>query len=243
MSKEYYNQSQLLKKGFSKAMIRKLLPEPKLQKHAFYKSSPPIKKWKKTVVDCVMKTDEYKEELEKFKQRQEVSKKGAATRRSKDEKALRDFLQTIKFKKVLSIEEVNSILDELVFDDSCDYTYGIPYGSYDFFNEYSNDYYDAEKYFYSTKDVTKYTFPHPNKNSEINECVINYIYNYLIEYDDSLFDIEYRTNRLDWQIKKEETTYNLIARTYPSLAKECNQLLYFLINKITEEHNNRYTWK
>ncbi|WP_407723325.1 hypothetical protein [Ruminococcus sp. JL13D9] len=243
MSEEYYNQSQLLKKGFSKAMIRKLLPKPKLQKHTYYQSSPPIKKWEKTVVDSVMETVEYKEELEKSKQRKEVSKKGAATRRNRDEKELQDFLKTFRLKRVLSIEELNSILDESVFDDSLDYTYGIPYGSYDFFNEYSNNYYDSEKYFYSMKDVTKYTFPHPNKNSEINECVINYIYNYLIEYDDSLFDIEYRTNRLDWQIKKEETTYNLIASTYPSLANECNQLLSFLIDKITEEHDNRYVWK
>ena len=243
MSDEYYNQSQLLKKGFSKAMIRKLLPEPKLQKHTYYRSSPPIKKWDKSVVEKVMKTDEFKYELEKSLQRKEVSKKGASTRRNKDEKALRDFLKTIKLKKVLSIDEVNDILDESVFDNNIDYEYGYPYGYDDFYNKYSNDYYDAEKYFYSIKDVTDYSFPRPYKNLEINECVINYIYNYLIEYDDSLFDIEYRTNRLDWQIKKEETTYNLIASTYPSLANECNQLLSFLIDKITEEHNNRYTWK
>ena len=88
MNKKYYRKRELLEKGFTERMIKKLLPPPRVVNRSLSRGRTKLNKWNKSTVEEVMKSTAFHEALEKSRIRKEISKKGALTRRQNDEKRL-----------------------------------------------------------------------------------------------------------------------------------------------------------
>ena len=78
-------QTEVLLRGWTKSMIEKLLPEPKLAKNK-HCSKYPTKLWSLEVVEQIEQTEEYKEYLEKAQKRSESRYKAASRRREATQK-------------------------------------------------------------------------------------------------------------------------------------------------------------
>jgi len=60
-SKQQLSQSQLFELGFTRKMIKTLLPPPTLKDNPYFKDGAPLKLWDKSVVDAAMDTDYFRE--------------------------------------------------------------------------------------------------------------------------------------------------------------------------------------
>ncbi|MGN1155252.1 MAG: hypothetical protein ACI4TK_03670 [Agathobacter sp.] len=63
------NQAAILKMGWTKTMIAKFLPEPKLKQNPWYKEAAPIKLWRESDVLSIMETADFMTEMEKAAKR------------------------------------------------------------------------------------------------------------------------------------------------------------------------------
>ena len=61
-------QSTILAMGWTKTMIKNLLPEPTVKPNPHYECASPMKLWEKEKVLEIMETDDFKQALEKSKQ-------------------------------------------------------------------------------------------------------------------------------------------------------------------------------
>ena len=96
----YYTQSDLLKMGFSKKLIEKLLSDPVLKRNPYYYSGPPMKLFLIEEVEAAQKTIQYQEHMLKFEQRRKSAIKAVETKRNKLMKEINEKIARIKVVKV-----------------------------------------------------------------------------------------------------------------------------------------------
>ena len=96
-------QSTVIDKGFTKAMIKKLLPSPIERPNPNYKKAAPMKLYVESDVLKVMETDEYKEEWEKAQKRKTSALKAVETKKEN--------LKKTSFKKAENLPKINFNLE------------------------------------------------------------------------------------------------------------------------------------
>ena len=247
MNKKYYRKRELLEKGFTERMIKKLLPPPRVVNRSLSRGRTKLNKWNKSTVEEVMKSTAFHEALEKSRIRKEISKKGALTRRQNDEKRLNNFLDSIRIDNRLSINEIIGILEKncFVHNNSDDNPYHC--FNYERYFNYEENYNcfsfdkenESELYFFTHISILDVEFDYPYSDLILNKCIVNYIYFNLVYYDKDSFNYGYATNKVDWFIKKEATIYSLISNVYPELKKEAEILKNYKIQKIKFDNENR----
>lgn len=73
-------QSTILSMGWTKTMIKNLLPEPTEKPNPHYKCAAPMKLWEQEKVLEVMETEDFKKALEKASKRKNAAKSAAKTK-------------------------------------------------------------------------------------------------------------------------------------------------------------------
>lgn len=83
-SPNWVNQSVLVQQfGWTRTMISKFLPAPKLEANPRYRSAPDMKLWRIEDIEAAMARDDFQEAAEKAKASRAAGRKGAETRRQK----------------------------------------------------------------------------------------------------------------------------------------------------------------
>jgi hypothetical protein len=111
-------QSKLLELGFNKKMIVLLLGEPILKDNPHYKSSPPMKLWKKTEVDNVINSEAFKNYLIEKEKKKDRYLKGVETKRKKLESFINTKIDEI-YVKVISKKK----LEKYTIESKMEYDY------------------------------------------------------------------------------------------------------------------------
>ena len=83
---------------WTKTLIKKFLPEPKLVPNPHYRSAAPMQLWKEADVKEVMKTPEFKEAFAKAKKRKAYASKTVDTKKDKLKEQKTKFLNSIHIK-------------------------------------------------------------------------------------------------------------------------------------------------
>lgn len=78
--KKMLDQSDLIRRGWTKAMITNLLPAPIIEKNPYYIGSHPMKLWPRNTVNAIMQTPEYHEAKEKADRRRATARKSVEQR-------------------------------------------------------------------------------------------------------------------------------------------------------------------
>ena len=73
-------QSTILAMGWTKTMIKNLLPEPTERPNPHYKCAAPMKLWEQDKVLEVMETENFKKALEKASKRKDAAKSAVKTK-------------------------------------------------------------------------------------------------------------------------------------------------------------------
>lgn len=93
-------QTDLLYDGWTKTMIKKLLPEPILKRNPRYACAPEMKLWKKADIEAIMLSDEYQIEKAKADKRKKAANKAIDTKLEKTEAKLQKNIDDIVVEKI-----------------------------------------------------------------------------------------------------------------------------------------------
>ena len=204
---ELISQTTVIEMGFTKAMIKKLLPSPIEKPNPFYKSAAPMKMFNKDDVEKVMQTDAYKLEYEKSQKRKSAAAKAVKTK----EEAL--------FKEVSEMSE--SIRVKVIPDDKLINNAIISYNNHLREKaERNGDY--GRIYRNSPKDIPEET---------LHRLVVNYIRHHLTTYDKSLLKLKGKVGKQEGYVTYKEVILQKIALAYPKYKDECqrqiNEIPYY----------------
>lgn len=193
---EYITQSTIIEDyGFTKGMIDKLLPEPML-KHNPRCRYAPYKLWPRTVVEGIMKTEDYAIAKEKAERRREGAYKAVTTKKEKIRKNFEPALSSIKVRvlpeKVLVDRTLQSKQN---YEDNKAREKG-------YFNESSA--WDAPQ-------------------ETINRWVVNYIRHNLTTYDYYWGYLGEGIGRKDVAAYYKRAVLEKIAEVYPTYKDECER--------------------
>ena len=200
---ELITQSMVLEMGFTKTMIKKLLPEPIEKENPYYKCASPMKLYDKAVVLAIMETEPYKEEWDKALKRKESANKAVKTKK--------DSLLTL-------INEISKSINVELVDDKELVEQAI--------NSYKNHqmeiamwHEDYERMF-EIEQQTDYPIEF------IRRIVVNHIRHNLTTYDDELELLYNKVGKAEAYKILKNAVLNKIADKYPKYAQECkNQLV------------------
>lgn len=192
--KELINQTTVIEMGFTKTMIKKLLPAP-IEKPNPHNKAAPIKLFEKDTVEKVMQTEEYKAEYEKAQKRKTAASKAVKT---KEETLLQEMSEIVKSIKIKVIPE-----ERLITRAIADY------------NAHQQEK-SGELYFTKVKaeDLTEET---------LNRLIVNYIRHKLTTYDRNLLNLNGRTGKQKGYIDYKEAILQQIALAYPKYKEECQR--------------------
>jgi len=95
-----YKLSDIKDRGWTDTMVKKLLPEPRLQTNPVYKTAPPMKLWKAELIEAVEQTDEFKELFAKAEKRRASSDKAFDTKYDDLMKIVEKKIKNIKIRKI-----------------------------------------------------------------------------------------------------------------------------------------------
>ncbi len=103
-------QSTLISKGWTKSMIVKFLPDPKLVPNPHYKCAAPMKLYEEDEVSSIMDTDEFLIAFEKAKKRKESAQKAVKTKTDILSKKMSETGKSINIKVIADEELVEIVL-------------------------------------------------------------------------------------------------------------------------------------
>ena len=183
--------------GWSDALAKKYLPEPKLVDNPHYKCVAPMKLYELEVVQRVSSTEPVKtllaELAEKRVKRTESSKKAIATKKANLAKEVDEKIKLIKVK--------------LINDDDLRGRTISAKNEWNSWNDYRGDFIPVRQ-----KDVDEFT---------MRRWVVNFIRHNLTEYDEDLFDIKGKTGIHEEYYRYRDAVLDKIAEVYPKYADEC----------------------
>lgn len=110
-NEEMIAQTTVLKMGWTKTMIEKMLPEPTLVNNPHYKNAAPMKLFKKADVLAAMDTDEYRDALEKANRRKKSAEKAVETKEKRLSDKMRAFVESINVEVLPTQELINRTIE------------------------------------------------------------------------------------------------------------------------------------
>ena len=200
--------------GWTKSLISKFLPAPKLVQNPYYKSASPMQLWKEEDVKQVMQTQEFQAAMGKAKKRKESAAKAVSTKKEVLEKETMDFLNSI---------QVKILPDELL----CEKTL-----------EKKRAWFEVnqlERYGY----IDPSDIPDVDAVDEdtLNRWVVNYIRHNLVRYDSFLNKIHGKVGVQDAYSHTKIFILEKIAKAYPKYAKECQRQISDFLYKRELQQN------
>lgn len=195
--------------GWTKSLISKFLPAPKLVQNPYYKSASPMQLWKEEEVKQIMQTKEFQDAIEKTKKRKESAAKAVSTKKAVLEKETMDFLNSI---------QVKVLPDKLLIEKTL---------------ESKRAWYEVnqlERYGY----IDPSDIPDVDAVDEdtLNRWVVNYIRHNLVRYDSFLNKIHGKVGVQDAYIDTKISILEKIAKSYPKYAKECQRQVCDFLYKV-----------
>ena len=192
---KYISQGTVLDMGFTKTMIKNLLPEPELKPNPHYRCAAPMKLWLESDVRSVMETDAYREALVKAEKRKASAHKAVETKKLDVQKLLEDLISSITVAKIDEKRLVDETLSE------------------------KNDWYeflDSERGYFHGRvhrdSVDKGT---------LVRWQVNYVRHNLCNYDHNLYMLAGKIDKASNYRNLKNETLKKIAEVYPSLKEEC----------------------
>lgn len=219
-------QTTILSMGWTKAMIKSLLPEPTEKSNPHYKCAAPMKLWEKEKVLEVMKTEDFKRALEKANKRKKAAKTAIAT---KERRLKEKMLEKANNFDITIIPE-----DELIENVLNDNRNRIENNLYNHMNycerkldNYRSDWFESfdeinEEYEKACLEYESFVFHTPNEET-LNRWVVNYIRHNLISYDSTLLDNKGKIGKDEAYLTFKKAVLDKISITYPKYATECQR--------------------
>lgn len=224
----YITQSSLIAMGWTKSMISKFMPEPKLVPNPHYKNAAPMKLYDREEALDMMDTDEFAAELEKANKRKKSAKCAVATKTENftqkmakigksinvtvvsDEELIETVLQT---KKEEIYKRIQKHMDYL---DRFDIRSGFGYSEceYDSFEEYQEDYEQTEW------QLQEFAFRRPNDDT-LNRWCVNHIRHRLTSYNTELVGMTGKIGKDSAYHYFKKAVLEKIAEAYPKYEDEC----------------------
>ena len=219
-------QTTILAMGWTKTMIKNLLPAPTEKPNPHYKCASPMKLWEEEKVLEIMETDDFKKALEKANKRKNAAKSAIATK----EKRLKEkMLEKANNFNIIVIPE-----DELIENVLNDNKNRIENNLYDYMNycerkldNYKSDWFESfdeinEEYEKACLEYENFTFHIPNEET-LNRWVVNYIRHNLISYDSTLLDNKGKIGKDEAYLTFKKAVLDRISVIYPKYAVECQR--------------------
>ncbi len=183
--------STVISMGWTKAMIEALLPEPKLVENPHYRKAAPMKLFRERDVLEAMKSEEYKQALEKANRRKMSAKKATETKKKLLAENMKAFADSIT---VIVIDD-----DKLI-----DKTIAAKNRWYDLNEKYYEEIYES-----SVDPDT------------LQRWIVNYIRHNLVHYDDGLYLMKGKVGGDEVYFSYKKAIMEKIAAAYPKYAEEC----------------------
>lgn len=185
---------------WTKTLIKKFLPKPKLVPNPHYRSAAPMQLWKEADVKEVMKTPEFKEAFAKAKKRKASASKAVDTKKDKLKEQKTKFLNSIHI-KILSDKTLRKKALKA-----------------------KREWYE-QKEFESGYYMEPSEIPNVNNTDEstMQRWVVNYIRHNLVKYDNFLEKIHGKVGVHDCYVDTKVIILQKIAEAYPSYAEECRR--------------------
>lgn len=200
---ELITQSTVLEMGFTKTMIKKLLPEPIEKENPHYKCASPMKLYDKAVVLAIMETEPYKEEWDKALKRKESANKAVKTKK--------DSLLTL-------INEISKSINVELVDDKELVEQAI--------NSYKNHQMEIAMWHEDYERIFEIEQQTDYPIEFIRRIVVNHIRHNLTTYDDELELLYNKVGKAEAYKILKNAVLNKIADKYPKYVQECkNQLV------------------
>lgn len=195
MEKELITQAELFKRGWTKSMITKLLPDPLLKNNPYNRSSS-IKLWELETIEQIEKQPSF-----------EDAKKVAEKRKSSAKKA-----KETRFNNLMAI--VQAAIDSTkikMLDDETLRRNAINHAKERYLKKSGNDYFDGNNLEEATicRWVVNYI------RHQLVKC------NYHATYDNVLYDFRGKLGKDELYLYYKSALLDKIAAAYPKYAEEC----------------------
>lgn len=187
----YITQSSLIAMGWTKSMIAKFMPEPKLVPNPYYKSAAPMRLYDKDKALSVMETEEYAVALEKVNKRKKSAQQAVET---KTENLMQQMTNIVENIDVAIIDE-NKLVKKALKEKRTWYA----------LNGKSDEILD---YYYIDGDT-------------LNRWVVNYIRHNLVKYDSTLQKLFGKIGKDKAYHYFKKAVLEKIAEAYPKYKNEC----------------------
>lgn len=186
--------------GWTKSLITKFLPAPKLVPNPHYKKASPMQLWKEADVLQAMQTPEFQENFAKANKRKAAAAKAVDTKKALLEAQKTKFLNSIR---------IQVLPDDMIRAKTLDakqtwYTQ----------SEFKDDFY---------LDPSEIPDAYGADELTIQRWVVNYIRHHLVQYNDFLDKICGKVGVQDCYVDTKVILLQKIAEAYPAYAKECRR--------------------
>ncbi len=197
--------------GFSKTLIAKLLPEPKLVKNPHYKTAAPMRLFNKQDVLDAMELEEFKLALEKREKRKAAAAKATETKTNNLIGRMSDLGKEIHIEVIPDAELIKRVLGDNEFNIKYRMENHVAY------LERNGDW---EEYFEELEKLENFEFHQPGEET-LNRWIVNYIRHNLLKYGEALLNLRGQTGKDEGYKELKKQILYKIAATYPKYADEC----------------------
>lgn len=219
-------QSTILAMGWTKTMIKNLLPEPTERPNPHYKCAAPMKLWEQGKVLEIMETEDFKKALEKASKRKNAAKSAVKTKEKRLKEKMVEIANSFEIKIISDDELIKMVLkhneeriENNLWQSMLYYERKVDRYIYDEFESYDDICQEYEDACYEYENFTLRT---PNEET-LMRWVVNYIRHNLISYDSTLFDNKGKVGKDEAYPIFKKAVLNRIAATYPKYAAECKR--------------------
>jgi|GEM_PF-312579 len=219
-------QSTILAMGWTKTMIKNLLPEPTERPNPHYKCAAPMKLWEQGKVLEIMETEDFKKALDKASKRKNAAKSAVKTKEKRLKEKMVEIANSFEIRIIPDDELIEMVLkhneeriENNLWQSMLYYERKVDRYIYDEFESYDDVCKEYEDACYEYENFTLRT---PNEET-LMRWVVNYIRHNLISYDLTLFDNKGKVGRNEAYPIFKKAVLDRIAATYPKYAAECQK--------------------
>ena len=191
-------QSTILAMGWTKTMIKNLLPEPTERPNPHYKCASPMKLWEQGKVLEIMETEDFKRALEKASKRKNAAKSAAKTKEN---------LLLNEINKLVENIEIKVIPDDKLIKKTV--------AAKNLWNSYQDD---MRGTFYEHRvncnNIDDYT---------LARWIVNYIRHNLVKYDQTIENLKGKIGKDKAYFVFKKAVLDKIASEYQKYAAECQK--------------------
>ena len=188
------NQTALSKRGWTKTLIARFLPEPILKTNPRYKSAAPMKLWKMEDVEVAEASEEFAEAKSQTERRKASATKAVQTKTNALRADSEAFTKTIRIKVIpdAKLRELAVESRQMWYDET------------DAFSRFGRNAYEADE-------------------TTVNRWCVNFIRHHLTTYDENLARMKGKTGVREIYPEFRNAILRKIAEAYPKYAEEARR--------------------